>query len=47
MNKALTREFTAPEVELAIKQMASTKALRPDGMPPVFYKKYWHELEVM
>jgi hypothetical protein len=42
MNKALTREFTAPEVELALKQMAPTKAPGPDGMPPVFYQKYWH-----
>ena len=42
MNRALIREFTAPEVELAIKQMAPTKAPGPDGMPPVFYQKYWH-----
>jgi hypothetical protein len=42
MNKALTREFTASEVELALKQMAPTKAPGPDGMPPVFYQKYWH-----
>jgi hypothetical protein len=42
MTKALIREFTASEVELALKQMAPTKAPGPDGMPPVFYKKYWH-----
>jgi hypothetical protein len=42
INKALTREFQASEVELAIKQMAPTKAPGPDGMPPVFYQKYWH-----
>ena len=42
MNKALTRVFTASEVEMALKQMAPTKALSPDGMPPVFYQKYWH-----
>ena len=40
MNKVLTREFQASEVELAIKQMAPTKALGSDGMPPVFYQKY-------
>uniref|UniRef100_A0A2N9GNK1 RNase H type-1 domain-containing protein n=1 Tax=Fagus sylvatica TaxID=28930 RepID=A0A2N9GNK1_FAGSY len=42
MNKALIYEFTTPKVELAIKQMAPTKAPGPDGMPPVFYQKYWH-----
>ena len=42
MNKALVREFTASEVEIAIKQMAPTKAPGPDGMPPVFYQKFWH-----
>ena len=35
-------EFIAPEVEIAIKQMAPTKAPSPDGMPSVFYQKYWH-----
>ena len=42
MNNSLTREFKAEEVEQAIKQMAPSKAPGPDGMPPIFYQKYWH-----
>ena len=42
MNDSLTREFTVNEVELAIKQMAPSKAPGPDGMPPIFYLKFWH-----
>jgi hypothetical protein len=42
MNNTLTREFRAEEVEQAIQQMAPSKAPGPDGMPPIFYQKYWH-----
>ena len=42
MNHNLIREFRAEEVEHAIKQMALSKAPGPDGMPPIFYQKYWH-----
>jgi hypothetical protein len=42
MNHNLIREFRAEEVEHAIKQMAPSKAPGPDGMPPIFYQKYWH-----
>ena len=40
MNASLTAEFTALEVELALKQMAPLKAPGPDGMPPLFYQSY-------
>ena len=41
MNASLTSEFTALEVEVALKQMAPLKAPGPDGMPPLFYQSYW------
>ena len=41
MNKELTENFTAQEVEDAIKQMAPLKSPDPDGMPPLFYQSYW------
>ena len=40
MNVDLTRDFTAMEVEVALKQIAPLKALRPNGMPPLFYQNY-------
>jgi hypothetical protein len=42
MNNNLIREFKAEEVEQAIHQMTPSKAPGPDGMPPIFYQKYWH-----
>ena len=33
MNLELTKEYTAVEVELALKQMKSITTPRPDGMP--------------
>ena len=41
MNKELTENFTAQEVEDAIKQMAPFKSPDTDGMPPLFYQNYW------
>ena len=41
VNDTLTSEFTAREVELALKQMAPLKASGPDGMPQLFFQKYW------
>ena len=37
MNVASLQPFVREEVEVAIKQMASLKALGPNGMPPIFY----------
>ena len=41
MNMELLKEFTANEVENALKQMAPLKSPGPDGMPPLFYQSYW------
>ena len=40
MNIQLTEEFTAQEVELALKHMALLKSPWLDGMPPPFYQSY-------
>ncbi|KAK9938800.1 hypothetical protein M0R45_015520 [Rubus argutus] len=37
----LTRDYTRGEIESALKDIGSMKALGPDGMPPLFYQKYW------
>ena len=39
MNSKLMEEFSAKEVEVALKQMAPLKSLGPDGMPPIFLSK--------
>ena len=38
MNANLTREFTADEVELVLKQMKALTALGPNGMSPIFFE---------
>ena len=40
MNVDLTGDFTTMEVEVALKQIAHLKALRPNGMAPLFYQNY-------
>ncbi|CAL8999738.1 unnamed protein product [Prunus brigantina] len=42
MNDSLLTSFTEQEVKHAVFQMYPTKAPGPDGMPPVFFQKYWH-----
>ena len=42
MNMELTKEYTACEVEVALKQMKPILAPGPDGMPPIFFKHYWN-----
>ncbi|BFG35644.1 hypothetical protein CerSpe_219180 [Prunus speciosa] len=42
MNASLLTDFTEQEVKHAVFQMYPTKAPGPDGMPPVFFQKYWH-----
>ena len=41
MNEKLSAEFKAWEVHAAVKQMAPLKAPGSDGMPPVFFQKFW------
>lgn len=41
MNALLIREFQAPEVKKALKQMHPMMAPGPDGMPSSFYQYYW------
>ena len=41
MNKYLLEAFGAEEVRYAINQMHPTKSLGPNGMPLLFYQKYW------
>lgn len=45
MNSQLTSNFTASEVDVALKQMAPLKALGPNGMPPLFYQHVWSILD--
>ncbi|XP_042950087.1 uncharacterized protein LOC122282202 [Carya illinoinensis] len=41
MNEELLKPYAAEEVEVALKQMHPSRAPGPDGMPPLFFQKYW------
>ena len=41
MNQLLTRDFSAAEFRVALKQMYPLKAPGPDGMPPLFFQHFW------
>jgi hypothetical protein len=41
MNLALLKEFTEREVKEALDSIGDLKAPGPDGMPSVFYKRFW------
>jgi hypothetical protein len=41
MNEKLTRPFTGQEVKEALDSIGDLKAPGPDGMPAVFYKRFW------
>ena len=41
MNNCLTKPFVAEEVKSALFGMSPTKAIGFDGMPALFFRKYW------
>jgi hypothetical protein len=41
MNSDLCKAYTDVEIETALFQMGSTKALGPDGFPALFYQTHW------
>ena len=43
-NMMLDAEFTEIEVIEAVKNMNPTKALETDGLPALFYQKYWSKV---
>lgn len=44
MNTKLLKPFMMKEVLVALNQMMLDIALGPDGLPPLFYKKFWGKI---
>ena len=40
-NDMLLQEFTKDEIKTALNSIGDLKAPGPDGMPAIFYKRYW------
>ena len=43
-NAMLAAEFVRAEIDEALQQMEPLKALGPDGLPPLFYQKFWNTI---
>lgn len=41
MNDQLSCPYSTDDIFLAVKQMHPMKASSPDGLPPLFFQKYW------
>lgn len=41
INQTLTKDFTATEVQMVLKQMYPLKALSLNGMPALFFQHFW------
>jgi hypothetical protein len=41
MNADLVSDFTQEEIKMALEAIGDLKAPGPDGMPAIFYKKFW------
>ena len=41
MNEHLSRPFTGEEIRKALANIPPTKSPGPDGMPGLFFQKYW------
>jgi hypothetical protein len=42
MNERMMAEFTSEEIKAALDGIGDLKAPGPDGLPAIFFKRYWH-----